>query len=54
MEAASPNRFVYSGHFLNRDMSADKESGIPHASTKDCVYKGYFIPAGSTIHAMEW
>lgn len=34
--------------------SADRKLGIPHASTKDCVYKGYFIPAGSTIHAMEW
>jgi cytochrome P450 len=29
-------------------------TGIPHASTKDYVYNGYFIPAGSTIHAMEW
>jgi len=29
-------------------------TGIPHASTKDHVYNGYFIPAGSTIHAMEW
>ena len=28
--------------------------GIPHASTEDFVYNGYFIPAGSTIHAMEW
>jgi cytochrome P450 len=29
-------------------------AGIPHASTKDYVYQGYFIPAGSTIHAFEW
>jgi len=29
-------------------------TGIPHASTKDCVYDDYFIPAGSTIHAFEW
>jgi len=29
-------------------------TGIPHASTKDHIYNGYFIPAGSTIHAMEW
>lgn len=29
-------------------------AGIPHSSTKDYVYQGYFIPAGSTIHAFEW
>ncbi|KFZ18300.1 hypothetical protein V501_01292 [Pseudogymnoascus sp. VKM F-4519 (FW-2642)] len=29
-------------------------TGIPHASTEDYVYQGYFIPAGSTIHAFEW
>ncbi|KAG0648686.1 Cytochrome P450 monooxygenase psoD [Hyphodiscus hymeniophilus] len=29
-------------------------TGIPHESTKDCIYNGYFIPAGSTIHALEW
>ncbi|KAH8600622.1 cytochrome P450 [Bisporella sp. PMI_857] len=29
-------------------------TGIPHASSKDHVYDGFFIPAGSTIHAMEW
>jgi len=29
-------------------------TGIPHASVKDHVYEGYFIPAGATIHAMEW
>ncbi|KAI0872055.1 cytochrome P450 2C3 [Hypoxylon argillaceum] len=29
-------------------------TGIPHAITKDDVYNGYFIPAGATIHALEW
>ncbi|ORY59181.1 cytochrome P450 [Pseudomassariella vexata] len=29
-------------------------TGIPHASEKDDVYNGYFIPAGATIHALEW
>ncbi|KAL2161788.1 hypothetical protein VTH06DRAFT_7572 [Thermothelomyces fergusii] len=29
-------------------------TGIPHASEEDDVYDGYFIPAGATIHALEW
>ncbi|KAI1169807.1 cytochrome P450 2C3 [Nemania sp. FL0916] len=29
-------------------------TGIPHAIEKDDVYNGYFIPAGATIHALEW
>lgn len=29
-------------------------TGIPHATEKDDVYEGYFIPAGATIHALEW
>ncbi|CAN8096973.1 unnamed protein product [Discula destructiva] len=29
-------------------------TGIPHALEKDDVYNGYFIPAGATIHALEW
>lgn len=29
-------------------------TGIPHSLEKDDVYNGYFIPAGATIHAMEW
>lgn len=29
-------------------------TGIPHAIEKDDVYEGYFIPAGATIHALEW
>ncbi|KAK4188627.1 cytochrome P450 [Podospora australis] len=29
-------------------------TGIPHASEKDDVWNGYFIPAGATIHALEW
>ncbi|KAL2170740.1 hypothetical protein VTG60DRAFT_4488 [Thermothelomyces hinnuleus] len=28
--------------------------GIPHATEADDVYNGYFIPAGATIHALEW
>ena len=28
--------------------------GIPHTLEKDDVYDGYFIPAGATIHALEW
>jgi len=28
--------------------------GIPHCLEKDDVYNGYFIPAGATIHALEW
>lgn len=28
--------------------------GIPHAIEKDDVYNGYLIPAGATIHALEW
>ncbi|KAL2130751.1 hypothetical protein VTI74DRAFT_5989 [Chaetomium olivicolor] len=29
-------------------------TGIPHAVEKDDIYNGYFIPAGATIHALEW
>lgn len=29
-------------------------TGIPHALEHDDVYNGYFIPAGATIHALEW
>ncbi|KAK3323056.1 cytochrome P450 [Apodospora peruviana] len=29
-------------------------TGIPHATEKDDIYNGYFIPAGATIHALEW
>lgn len=29
-------------------------TGIPHASEADDIYDGYFIPAGTTIHALEW
>lgn len=29
-------------------------TGIPHALEKDDVYNGYHIPAGATIHALEW
>ncbi|KAI8962132.1 cytochrome P450 [Daldinia sp. FL1419] len=29
-------------------------TGIPHAIENDDVYEGYFIPAGATIHALEW
>lgn len=29
-------------------------TGIPHASDKDDVYKGYFIPKGATMHSLEW
>jgi cytochrome P450 len=29
-------------------------TGIPHAIEKDDVYNGFFIPAGATIHALEW
>ncbi|KAI5863304.1 cytochrome P450 [Durotheca rogersii] len=29
-------------------------TGIPHATEKDDVYNGYFIPGGATIHALEW
>jgi len=29
-------------------------TGIPHAVEKDDIYDGYLIPAGATIHALEW
>ncbi|KAI0128275.1 cytochrome P450 [Xylariales sp. AK1849] len=29
-------------------------TGIPHASEEDDVWNGYFIPAGATIHSLEW
>ncbi|KAI0379560.1 cytochrome P450 [Hypomontagnella monticulosa] len=29
-------------------------TGIPHAIEKSDVYNGYHIPAGATIHALEW
>ncbi|KAI0428074.1 cytochrome P450 2C3 [Xylaria sp. FL1042] len=29
-------------------------TGIPHAIEQDDIYNGYFIPAGATIHALEW
>jgi hypothetical protein len=32
----------------------DDEVGIPHCLEQDDVYDGYFIPAGATIHALEW
>ena len=30
------------------------KAGIPHAVEKDDIYNGYLIPAGATIHALEW
>ncbi|PBP18533.1 cytochrome P450 [Diplocarpon rosae] len=29
-------------------------TGIPHRLEQDDVYNGYHIPAGATIHALEW
>jgi cytochrome P450 len=29
-------------------------TGIPHAIEKDDIFNGFFIPAGATIHALEW
>ncbi|GAB7358401.1 hypothetical protein MBLNU230_g2470t1 [Neophaeotheca triangularis] len=29
-------------------------TGIPHQLTKDDVYEGYHIPAGSVMHPLEW
>ncbi|KAK8239865.1 cytochrome P450 [Phyllosticta capitalensis] len=29
-------------------------SSIPHESTKDFIYEGHFIPAGSHIHPSQW
>ncbi|KAL2264183.1 hypothetical protein VTK26DRAFT_889 [Humicola hyalothermophila] len=29
-------------------------TGIPHAVERDDVYNGFHIPAGATIHALEW
>lgn len=29
-------------------------TGIPHESIKDDIYEGYFIPAGSVMHPLEW
>ncbi|KAF2721857.1 cytochrome P450 [Polychaeton citri CBS 116435] len=29
-------------------------TGIPHESTQDDVYEGYFIPKGSVMHPLEW
>lgn len=29
-------------------------TGIPHESTKDDIYEGYHIPAGSVMHPLEW
>lgn len=29
-------------------------TGIPHSLEKDDVYNGYHVPAGATIHALEW
>ncbi|CAJ2508933.1 Uu.00g139590.m01.CDS01 [Anthostomella pinea] len=28
--------------------------GVPHATVSDDTYKGYFIPAGSTVYANAW
>ncbi|KAK4118409.1 cytochrome P450, partial [Parathielavia appendiculata] len=29
-------------------------TGIPHAVERDDYYDGYLVPAGATIHALEW
>lgn len=29
-------------------------TGIPHESIKDDIYEGYYIPAGSVMHPLEW
>lgn len=29
-------------------------TGIPHAIEKDDIFNGFHIPAGATIHALEW
>lgn len=28
--------------------------GVPHQLTKDDVYNGYFLPAGTNVHANQW
>ena len=28
--------------------------GVPHQLVKDDVYKGYFLPAGTNVHANQW
>lgn len=28
--------------------------GVPHRTTEDDVYKGYFIPKGSVVIANQW
>lgn len=34
--------------------SLTEDAGIPHESVKDDIYEGYFIPAGSIMHPLEW
>ncbi|KAK4097601.1 cytochrome P450 [Parathielavia hyrcaniae] len=29
-------------------------TGIPHATERDDYYNGFYVPAGATIHALEW
>lgn len=69
MEAAGAYWYVFFSFFLFielilvkkegwREDADDRDDtyllGIPHAVEKDDVYNGYFIPAGATIHALEW
>jgi hypothetical protein len=52
MEATSPYRSLACLTVFFQE--TDEVVGIPHCLEQDDVYDGYFIPAGATIHALEW
>lgn len=54
METPCSYWYLNPPNYTHLDAGSYHTVGIPHASTKDYVYDGYFIPAGSTIHALEW
>ena len=52
METTSPYRSLFCLFLIFQE--TDEVVGIPHCLEEDDIYDGYFIPAGATIHALEW
>ncbi len=46
--------YGYAVCYMIKKWILSHEVGIPHALTSDDVYRGYKIPAGSTVIANIW
>ena len=41
-------------HLFQKRLTPGDPTGIPHVTSTDDVYEGYFIPKGSTVFANIW